>query len=400
MTGGAAAVVVVAGLVLSGCASGSSTATSSTTTASSTTDARGGPGGGQGGPGGGGAQCTTPTAAAPAVDASSYAADSSNSEVVTLAKAFAATLTSDQTTSLQQGYSLADAEKWSNLPQQLMQGMSGCGRVGLQTSTLSDAQWAALTALLKAVTSADAGQGWDEISQTLTADDYLSSQDTAGDADAYGRGNYYVAFLGLPSDSGTWELQFGGHHLAVSDTYTDGVLAGATPSFRGVEPEEATSYEGVTISPQSAELAAFQALLASLTPEQLAAAKLAESYNNIVLGPGEDWAFPETSEGLMGSELTADQKQLLMAAVQGMVGDLSAADAETYTTRYEAQLDDTYLGWSGNATLDQEGDYLRIDGPSLWLEFDQQGGAVIKPGIHPHIVWRDKQLDYGGTQPS
>ena len=87
-----------------------------------------------------------------------------------------------------------------------------------------------------------------------------------------------------------------------------------------------------------------------------------------------------------------------MTAIGGMVDDLDATDAATYMARYQAQLDDTYIGWSGNSTLDKEGDYFRIDGPAVWMEFDNQGGAVIKPGIHPHIVWRDKQLDYGGTQ--
>jgi hypothetical protein len=334
----------------------------------------------------------------PTVDATTYTTDSSDSAVIAAAKAFAATLSTDQVASFQLGYSLADAEKWSNLPQQLMQGMSGCGRVGLQTSTLSDAQWTALEVLLKTVTGTAAGEGWDEISQTLTADDYLSSLDTAGDAAAYGRGNYYVSFLGLPSATGTWELQFGGHHLAVSDTYTNGTLAGATPSFRGVEPGESATFNGVTIAPQIAEVDAYRALLASLTVDQLAQAKLATSYNNILLGPGTDWAFPATSEGLKGSDLTADQQQLLITAIGGMVDDLDAADAATYMARYEAQLDDTYIGWSGDSTLDKEGDYFRIDGPAVWMEFDNQGGAVIKPGIHPHIVWRDKQLDYAGTQ--
>lgn len=337
---------------------------------------------------------TTTSTASPTASSTDAA---SGSDVVALAEAFAATLDDDQLTALNQDYSFDNAANWSNLPNALLGGGPGGGssssRVGLQTDSLSDEQWTALEDLLAAVTGTTENEGFDEIMQHLAADDYLLDN---GGGDDYGRGQYFIAFLGTPSDSGTWELQFGGHHLAVANTYIDGELAGATPSFRGIEPIDTVEVDGESVQPEQQERAAFAALLASLDSDQLAAAELSTSYSDILLGPGEDWAFPTTSEGVMGSELTDEQKELLLAAIDTYVGDLDATSAEAILAEYEGELDDTYIAYSGDAAMEATGDYIRIDGPSVWIEFSMQNGIVLS-GAHPHAVWRDRTTDYGGT---
>ena len=40
---------------------------------------------------------------------------------------------------------------------------------------------------------------------------------------------------------------------------------------------------------------------------------------------------------------------------------------------------------------------MRIDGPSVWIEYSAQGGIVIRTVTHPHSVWRDRTGDYSGT---
>lgn len=48
--------------------------------------------------------------------------------------------------------------------------------------------------------------------------------------------------------------------------------------------------------------------------------------------------------------------------------------------------------------MDSENDYVRIDGPSLWIEFSLQSNkSTGEDGNHPHSVWRDKTFDYGGN---
>lgn len=231
-------------------------------------------------------------------------------------------------------------------------------------------------------------------SSTSALNEYLAAH---GGGSAYGRTGYYIAFLGSPADTGTWELQFGGHHLAVANTYTNGALAGATPSFRGIEPNGAFEYNGSTNEPMAAKEAAFAAALAALTTDQQANAKLSKTYSDLLLGPGQDWAFPTAKEGLQVYTLSADQKRLVLAAIAGYVNDIADDAAASILKRYKNELDNTYIAYSGTMALTARNDYIRIDGPSVWIEFSMQHGIVLS-GNHPHSLWRDRTTDYGGTK--
>jgi hypothetical protein len=348
-------------------------------------------------------EATTTATASASATASATTSSASSGSVGGLAQAFQASLGTDLQSQLLQDYSLANAKLWSNLPQALLSGGMGGGpggaggtgpRIGLSLADLDTTQQAAFNALLKAATGSTSGVGFDEIQQHLNADEYLAENGGGSD---YGRAGYYIAFLGTPSDSGTWELQFGGHHLAVANTYTNGTLAGATPAFRGIEPNGSFQYNGTTNQPMAVKEAAFGALLGSFSADQLATAELGSVYSDLVLGPGEDWAFPTKREGIQVSALSADQKKLVLAAIAGYVNDVADSDAAAILKRYESELDDAYVGYSGTAALTQQNDYIRIDGPSVWIEFSMQRGIVLS-GNHPHSVWRDRTTDYGGTK--
>jgi len=56
----------------------------------------------------------------------------------------------------------------------------------------------------------------------------------------------------------------------------------------------------------------------------------------------------------------------------------------------------TSFGYSGSTSVSRPGDYVRIDGPSVWIEFSMHSGIVFSHP-HPHAVWRDKKTDYGGA---
>ncbi|MFE6074262.1 DUF3500 domain-containing protein [Paenibacillus sp. NPDC057886] len=316
----------------------------------------------------------------------------SSSKIVELAKAFAATLTDDQHRDLNQHYSLRNAVNWSNLPQNLL---GRRRRRGLRVGTLSGKQWTALNALLSAATGSSKNNGYDEIQQILNADDHL--RDNGGGSD-YGRENFYVSFLGAPSDYGKWELQFGGHHLAVANTYINGALVGATPSFRGIEPFSTFEYNGVNNQPQQQAQSAFEALLTSFDDGQLAVARLSDKYSDVLLGPGKDWAFPNTVTGIRGSELRVSQRALLLAAIKTYVSSVDDENAARILAGYEGELDSTYVGYSCSKSMSKARDYIRIDGPSVWIEFSMRCGIIFSDP-HPHAVWRDKNTDYGGTAP-
>ena len=316
-------------------------------------------------------------------------------KVLCAVQAFEASLTTAQLAGVQFDYTKANAIKWSNLP---------CGsqcRIGLQFSTLTSAQLTLAKAVVAAASGTTANEGYDEINQLLLADDLLGT--TAGSG--YGSGNYFISFLGTPSTTGTWQLQFGGHHLALSQTYSNGAVTGNTPSFRGVEPTSWTT-SGVTYTPMEQEKTAMAAMLASFTTAQLATAKVSTTFSDVVLGPGSDGKFPATKTGIAGSALTSAQQALIVAAMKPWVYDTDDATAATVLATYTNELANTYISYGSNTSgtagdagtfFTKNTDYVRIDGPHVWIEFVCQTGVVYKSQIHYHSIWRDHTSDYGGN---
>lgn len=312
-------------------------------------------------------------------------------KVVCLAEALKSQLDATQIATLQRTYSTTDAKKWSNLPQGLVQ--SANKRVGLNFGAMTTVQIQYAKALIKEISGTTANEGWDEIQQLLNADEYLNVN---GGGSTYGAANYYLAFLGTPATTGTFEIQFGGHHLACASTYKDGVLTGATPAFRGVEPFATFTLNGTTNQPLVQEKDAFSAMLTGLSSTELATAKLSSTFSDLVVGPQQDGNFPATPVGLKCSNLSASEKALVLAAIKTYVYDIDDTDAATILAKYTAELDNTYLAYSGTTGMVTRNDYVRLDGPSLWLEYSCQNGIVLSP-THPHSVWRDKTKDYGGN---
>ncbi|MER6078487.1 DUF3500 domain-containing protein [Streptomyces sp. NPDC001833] len=355
--------------------------------------------------------------------------------VVSAANAFLNTLTSDEQSATLLDFTQANATAWSNLP---------CGsscRVGIEFSSLTTDQIAAAEAVLKEALGTGKDTGYQHVLQTLAADDVLASAqatssagaptdapsaaptdsasadpsatstDTAVPTDAptgappsggtggggggYGSSQYFLAFLGTPSATGTWQLHFGGHHLAVNITYKNGKVVGASPYFTGVEPSSWTTTDGTTVAPLNRFRDGMLKLTAGLSTAELAKAKLSESFSDVLLGPDKDGDFPEAKEGIKVSELSAKQKKLVIAAMRPWVADADDATAAKLMKTYTKELDQTYISYSGGTGLDTQGDYVRIDGPSVWIEFVCQNGVVFQNQVHYHTVYRDHTRDYG-----
>lgn len=306
-------------------------------------------------------------------------------KVACLAEAFKATLTATQIASLQISFTKANAIKWSNLPG----GVSI--RNGIEFSTLTATQLAAANAVIAAASGTTADEGFSEFTQIRAADDYLGTLGGGG----YSAGKYIIAFLGTPSTTGTWMLQFGGHHYAQNITFNGGNVVSITPSHQGVEPTSWTS-NGLTYAPLKAEYDAMKAMLASLSAAELTSAKLSATFSDVLLGPNKDGQFPATKQGLAVSSLTNAQKQLVLNAMKPWLQDADDATGAAMLALYESELNSTYIAYSGNATLTVNADYVRIDGPSVWIEFVCQSGVVVKNQIHYHTVFRDHTRDYNG----
>jgi hypothetical protein len=172
-----------------------------------------------------------------------------------------------------------------------------------------------------------------------------------------------------------------------------------TPQFVGTEPTSFTT-GGATVEPLKAEAAGMFGMLASLTADQRTSAEITSgTFDDLLMGPGKDSGNFPTPEGLLVSALAAGQRQTVTAAMQSYVGDLSTDAATKLMAKYESELDQTRVGWSNNTGPTDENSYLRIDGPSVWIEFINTRSRST-PDIHYHSVYRDKTNDYGSSKPS
>lgn len=328
--------------------------------------------------------------------ATDYTPRAAVSDVVAKALAFKALLSTAQQQVLEQTYTTTLARRWSNLPCG-----SGC-RNGIQLGTLNAEQLAAALEVIRAAAGTTTNEGSDEFNQVRLADAYLGAN---GGGSGYSSGIYFLSFLNTPSTTGPWMLQYGGHHYGANISFNQGHVVGTTPLFEALEPISFTT-NGTTYAPLEQEHNALTAMLASLTAEQLTAAKLSQTFSDTTMSPGEsnggNGTFPTTKVGLAVSTLSASQKQLVLEAMKPWVRDMDDTVSANLLAIYQNELDGTYIAFTGNGTagnassfLNANTNYARLDGPSVWIEFACQNGVVFRNQIHYHTLWRDHQRDYG-----
>jgi uncharacterized protein DUF3500 len=269
-----------------------------------------------------------------------------------------------------------DRQTWSDHP------VSAVPRPGLALAAFTASQRAAALKVLEVALSDD---GFAQVEAIRAADEHLGGPELGADT-------YHLAIYGTPSSTEPFMVQFGGHHLARNLTY-HGDRVSQTPSLTGAEPVTFDDDEGTVIEPMKAEATALFAAFHGLSPEERAAARLSTgTYDDLLMGPGQDAAeFPE-SEGLLISELGV--RKQVTAAIDAYVSDLDDEAAGRLLDKYEAEYPRTRLSWTGDAA---EATYLRIDGPSVWIEFLSTAESRSTPGVHYHSVYRDKTNDYGSA---
>jgi hypothetical protein len=359
------------------------------------------------------ATAQTAQAASPIVNLPAAAGASS---VVDAANAFLATLSDKQQAAAQIDLTPQNAARWSNFPAAVVP------RNGVYFRDLNAAQ---TTAALKVARLALSPDGFKRFQEVRATDDAFAKSDEArhgpggggptgdrrrgpggpppggfggpppggpggfggpgGGQNLFGHGNYIIAFLGKPSNTTPWLLQLGGHHVAFN-IYYRGTAGAATPYFVGAQPNVWKDSAGKTHAPLAPMHDAMYDLTHSLTPQQLTQARLDASFSDVYVGPGRDGQFP-AHQGVLVSELSATSKKLVKQAIASWTGD--TAQAAEYRKRYDAELDQTRVSYSGTTALKDEGDYVRIDGPHVWIEFACQGSD------HYHTIWRDRTTDYG-----
>jgi len=301
--------------------------------------------------------------------------------------------------------------RWSNLPSPMFQ------RTGLRLADATAAQKTAVMALLSVALSRD---GYRKVTEIMRGDEVLRTGDNSGPArgapngggappdrsgagiagGARGRGRgmpggggpefgqdqYYLAFVGTPSATAPWMLQFGGHHLAINLTLM-GSEATMAPSLPAAQPA-AYTFEGQTIRPLGRENDKAFGLINALAPTLQRQAILGYRVPDLVLGPGQDGRSIQP-EGVKASALPASQQTMLWDLVREWTGIMNDAFAEPRMAEIRSHLNDTYFAWSG-PTTNGSAAYFRVQGPTLVIEYAPQGTVD-----HIHTIYRDPTNDYG-----
>jgi len=303
--------------------------------------------------------------------------------IVASAQALANTLDGPARAKLQYPADSPQKTRWSNLPSGIFQ------RTGLRLGDVTAPQRAAIMALLATALSRE---GYQKVVAIMRGDEVLRTQGDGrgggrgGRGPAFGQDEYYLAFVGTPSVTDPWMLQFGGHHLAINLTLA-GREATLAPSLPAAQPASYT-FEGRTVRPLGRENDKAFELIQALTSTQRSQAILSHQVSDLVLGPDADGRTIQP-EGIRASALTPAQQAILLDIVREWVGIMHDAFAAPRMADIRAALPETWFAWSGPTTSGSAA-YFRIQGPTLVIEYAPQGGVD-----HIHTIYRDPTNDYG-----
>ena len=324
------------------------------------------------------------TATRPPVADTNRAATDATARIVAAAQAVVATLDDAGRTAVQFPSEGPQKTRWSNLPSPMFE------RRGIRLADLTEPQRAAVMKLLTTALSRD---GYQKVLNIMEGDEALrqngggrGGRGGRGGGPAFGRDQYYLAFVGTPSTTQPWTLQYGGHHLAINLTLGPG-QASMTPSLPAAQPATFT-VEGRTVRPLGDENDKAFALVNALDDTQRSQAVLNYRVADLVLGPGQDGRTIQP-EGLRASSMTPAQQTMLLGIIEEWAGIMTDAYAGPRMAEIRGNLPQTWFAWSG-PTTNGSAAYFRVQGPTIVIEYAPQGGVD-----HIHTIYRDPTNDYG-----
>ena len=201
---------------------------------------------------------------------------------------------------------------------------------------------------------------------------------------------YYWTVFGEPGGEEPWGWRAEGHHVSLHFSVWDEEVTAVTPFFFGANPAEVPHgpEQGKRILGDREDLAI--ELMATMTDEQRAKAIIHENAPWDILTYNTTKAPVHQGEGLSATEMTGEQKEILLALITEYVNQVRTDVAhERLEAIKENGLDHFRLVWAG-ATDRSRDHYYRIHGGNFLIEFDNiQDGAN-----HIHSVWRDVENDF------
>jgi hypothetical protein len=310
------------------------------------------------------------------------------------AEAFLATLSDAQRETVLSAFDdETKTTSWTNFPVTFVQ------RAGLNLADLTAEQQAAALLVMQALLSEEA---YTTIATIMNGDVYLVENSTTSEASL---GQYYIAFFGDPSDTSSWAVQFGGHHLGINATLTasDPAITFA-PTHLGVQPLSYPSADGSMVGAFDDIYTDAFAFFDSLTAEQQSTLLAGDV---TMCAPGDTCDFP-VGAGLLGADLTDEQRMLLLDLIANWAGMADEQSTAAARAAIEATLDTTVIAWTGATEYDTttgSGISFSISGPNVYVGFQAQESSIDADiaGLntagwgHVHTIYRDPSNDYANS---
>jgi len=275
---------------------------------------------------------------------------------------------------------------WSNIHRNLM-------RHGLCFADLSETQRELGYALLR---GALGPRAYDTARNAMRLNETLAEM-TALPLE-FGEFFYWISFFGEPSADAPWGFQVDGHHCNIN-CFVLGDQMVLSPMLLGSEPvtAEAGVYKGTTVLRE--EEAEGWAFMDALTPAQRARALIGMDlpFDGYASGFKDNIVVPY--EGLSFRDMTAEQRQKLIALIKLYTDRLPAGHARVRLDEVKQHLDATVFAWIGE--FDPVSPfYYRVYSPVIFIEFYHQPGVALPDTgynrRHAHALVRTPNgNDYG-----
>lgn len=283
-------------------------------------------------------------------------------------------------------FSLNSSERqiWSNLPPSFVK------RSGIAIDDMTDPQRKGFFMFL----SASLGKvGYEKVAHIIAAEAFLNKGSEATGSNR-NPASYWFAVYGEPSMKGDWGWQIDGHHLAMNIAVNNGTTNSMSPSFIGTEPAVFTihgkKYEAFVDMHESG-----YAVYNSLTQDQKKQATLQQAPSDVLTGPNKDGFIPPIV-GVKGENMSAEQKSLLIKAIEQWVLLQTEENSSKRMKNIENDINETTFALLGNNQPGTE-TYFRIQGPRLIIELSLKalGSGAAKGSEHYHTMYRNPTLEYG-----
>lgn len=313
---------------------------------------------------------------------------------------FMGTLTADQRKLLT--YPINDEERfnWHYVPRE---------RKGLPLKQMTPDQRRAAMAMLKTGLS---DQGYEKAMSIMDMENVLRVIDNRPPNDTYrDPENYAFTIFGEPSDKNPWSWRIEGHHLSLQFLSLTGQVLAQTPTFFGSNPgiltydthmaDKRMADPRVNNLPQKGrqilkkETEQAFALLKTLDADQRKKAVIAAVAYPEIVTTNKRKVSLEKMDGLMLSDMKADQRKLFLDLLQIYMTNYRITLAKQQMGKLEkAGLDSLRFAWAGDLTPELgegKGWYYRIHGPTILIEYDN----TQTNANHIHTVVRDLTNDFG-----